>query len=54
MRIGFLASSLEPAESAETAGLGDGPCRVLVAAAVVEDAIDVLAAADEAEEDEGW
>ncbi len=49
-----ITSNLERAEGAEPGPVADGPCRVLVAAAHAEDALDVLASADEDDEESAW
>jgi hypothetical protein len=46
-----IASQLERAEGADPGPVGDGPCRVLVPSDSVEDAMDILAAASEEEDD---
>jgi hypothetical protein len=49
-----IASTLEPAESAEPAPVGDGPCRVLVAGHLREAAIDALAAEEVVDDRDEW
>lgn len=49
-----ISSTLEPAESAETTPVGDGPCRVLVAGHMCDAAIDALTADAVAEDADGW
>jgi hypothetical protein len=49
-----ISSTLEPAESAEPAPTGDGPCRVLVPGHLREAALDALAAEEVAEDPDGW
>jgi hypothetical protein len=49
-----IASTLEPAEAAEPAPVGDGPCRVLVAGHLREAAMEALAAEEAAEERDEW
>ena len=49
-----ILSSLEPAEGAEPGPVGDGPCRVLVASGHAESALDVLASAEDEEQEGAW
>jgi hypothetical protein len=49
-----ISSTLEPAESAEPAPVGDGRCRVLVAGHMREAAMDALAADEVGDEFDAW